>query len=207
MKLRHIISTIAIASLPFVSTKAENPVKRFSFGLEWGIAESMWGRYDYQYRTLENFRAGKTYDTFESHLNGMVLGFAGVNLSRRMNLGIYSGYQGLTNKVRIVPVELKVKYFTGREPGVRGWLLTAGGGVGLNTSGEMDICANLAEAGFGRRIYVGCGVSMDITLTFLAGKSHPPVFNNYDDIMVDTDHLEKSDKISLSGALKISLNL
>jgi len=207
MKLRHIISTIAIASLAVFSMKAGNPVKRFSYGLEWGIAETIWGRYDYQYRTLENFRAGKSFDTFESHINGMVLGFAGVNLSRRMNLGVYSGYQGLTDKVRIVPIELKIKYFTGREPGVQGWLLTAGGGVGLDPSGKMDVCSNLAEAGFGRRIYVGCGVSMDITLTLLAGESHPPVYNNYDDIMVDTEHLEKSDKISLSGALKISLNL
>jgi len=207
MRLRYIISTIAIASLTAFSMQAGTPVRKFSYGLEWGIAETAWARYDYQYRTLENFRAGKVMDTFESHLNGSVLGFAGINVSRRMNIGIYSGYQGITNGVRIIPAKLKIKYFTGREPGIRGWLLAAGAGIGMNPSEKMDICSNLAEAGFGRRVYVGCGVSMDFTLTLLAGWSHPPVYNNYDDVTVDSDHLDKSDKLSLSGAFKISLNL
>ena len=205
MKLRYLISSITIAFLQVVSLNAQTVSDRLSFGLEWGISDSFFALYDYNYRTLEDFRAGKSFKTFESHLNGSVTGFVGVNLSRRLNLGLYSGYQGLTAKVRIIPVELKMKYFTGRNPRISGWLLTAGGGAGFCPSGKSP-CSNLAEAGFGRRFYVGCGVSMDMTFTLIGGYSHPEVYNNYDDVVVDEDHLDKSDKLSLAAALKMSLN-
>ena len=45
-----------------------------------------------------------------------------------------------------------------------------------------------------------------MTFTLIGGYSHPEVYNNYDDVVVDEDHLDKSDKLSLAAALKMSLN-
>ena len=100
---RFILITLA-AALLFPSQMTG---KGFRWGLEWGASGICHSNTYCVYTADEGFIVEYRKLSNRLHVNGTLEGFVGIDFARRMNISLHSGYAGIADGERGVPVSLR----------------------------------------------------------------------------------------------------
>ena len=178
-KLLVILSAQLAMTLP---AKAWNGLR---YSLDWGYMASVYQTYRYNYIAEEEFRVKQHGSSFFLNSNGLVKLFVGTTIGRHAELGMFSGYEGIRQDRRAVPLGLRA-----------GWAFR-----GLNTDGPMCYaeggaalhkdCATsgLGAAGLGWHCQLDHGCGLDFKVGVNVCGDHPPIKG------VSTESLRKSDAL------------
>ena len=147
MKRTLLILTLALCAL---CLQARTP--RLSYGLEWGYTGSFLRHCDYSFICSEGYRIVEHEDQWRYFSNGSVLANVGLDLTRSVNLSVYSGLLGVWARRWMVPVELRARYCPA---GLHadGLVCHAGAALNFPTNPEGDLLP-----GARRRRLPPCGV-------------------------------------------------
>lgn len=177
--------------------------QRVTWSVEWGAAATVYTHHDFQYTTLEGYHIDSHFFNNQFHLNGQLLAYIGLQTSRRFNLAVGTGWQGLQNEIRCLPVSLRATLDLGT-PDKNGMLVFLEGGSGFSENLKRKE-GDFLKIGTGYRIPLGYGIRLKFMGALQASICHPQLFDIYDNITVDDSHLEYSDRTS--GAVVVSMAL
>ena len=176
---------------------------RFVYGVEWGISGNL---FNYNVTTfitdVQSLVQIRSIDPF-FHVNGEILADAGVNIGKRFNLSLAAGYAGIQKNMRFFPAELRGQVFL-RPWQTEGSYFQIGGGGGL-AENKQHRSAFFGRIGYGYRIYLGNGVSIDLKTAVMLAYSHPDAYDKYTGKVVPQVNLRQSDSMSLNTLLCIAL--
>ena len=113
---RFILITLA-AALLFPSQMTG---KGFRWGLEWGASGICHSNTYCVYTADEGFIVEYRKLSNRMHVNGTLEGFVGIDFARRMNISLHSGYAGIADGERGVPLSLRPTLRLGRKPDAGG---------------------------------------------------------------------------------------
>ncbi len=178
--------------------------QRITWGLEWGIAGTVFSHHDYQYTTLEGHHIDQHFNDAQFHVQGLMTARIGLQTSRRLNVSLVSGWQGLQYEIRCIPVSLRVTYAMGADPEDAGISTFLEGGIGIkeNLKGKEGY---FAKTGLSYRIPLGYGTRLCMNAAAQGSFCQPAIYDPYDTIYVDESHLEYSYRFSLAPVVSISL--
>lgn len=199
MKLRILFIGILllIAALPGFA-------QGWTASLEWGYTGTIVSSHDYQYTTLEGYHIDNRDTDFRYHSNG----YAGIQFGRDfkngMNLSFCTGLYGIQYEIRSVPFGLRASWAFRRQADMAGWAGLVEAGIGLS---DYDFRKNCEYARIGAmyRIPLGAGVRLRFLTALQGSHTHPVPYNPYDDVAVDADHLEYSNRIYAGLTVGIGL--
>lgn len=138
---------------------------RISWGLEWGYTGTFLKTAHQNFICNEGYRIveNPVYSNYFS--NGSVLANAGVDMTGKLNLSLYSGLQGVYSKRWMVPLELRARWCPS---GLYsdGLILTGGGGLAFPTSPLRETCFR-ARAGVGYRMALIKEMSVDFIFSWM----------------------------------------
>ena len=177
--------------------------QEITWSVEWGTAATFYTHHDYQYTTLDGHHIDEHYYDTQTHLHGLMTARVGIQASRRLNLSLGTGWQGLQREIRCMPVSLRATLDLG-DPQKNGMLTFLEGGIGI-TEDFKGKAGDFAKLGMGYRIPLGYGVQLRFLAALQASLCHPQLFDIYDNITVDDNHLEYSDRSA--GAVVINMAL
>ncbi len=135
-----------------------------SFGLEWGYTGTFLRTHQYNYIYSAGSRIIDNGSNWWYYSNGSVLAGAGLDVSRTVNLSVYSGLLGVYSHRWMVPVELRTSWCpAGLEED--GLITHAGVAATFPTSTLMETTARI-NLGAGRRFKVYRHISVDFQMSF-----------------------------------------
>ena len=198
MQLRLLFVLVSgMLSLPLTA-------QRITWGLEWGIAGTVFSHHDFQYTTLEGHHIDQHLNEGQFHVHGLMTARIGLQTGPRLNLSLISGWQGMQYEIRCIPVSLRMTYAFGTDPESAGISTFLEGGIGLkeNLNGSNG---TFAKTGFSYRIPLGYGFRLCMNAAAQATFCQPDIYDPYDLIYVDDGHLEYSYRFSLAPVVSMSL--
>ena len=198
MQLRVLFILVSgLLSLPVTA-------QRITWGLEWGVAGTVFSHHDYQYTTLEGHHIDQHFNDTQFHVQGLMTARIGLQTSPRMNVSLGGGWQGLQYGIRCIPVSLRMTYVWSADPEGAGVATFLEGGIGIkeNLKGKEGY---FAKAGLSYRIPLGYGVRLCMNAAAQGSFCQPAIYDPYDLIYVDENHLEYSYRFSLAPVMSISL--
>lgn len=153
-------------------------MRLMSFSLEWGGAFNAFYRLHNNYVTNEGSRVDIRDNGLRPDFNADILASAGFNLTTNLNLSVTSGYQGLQDGHRIIPLTLRGSWFFGDDPGQNRWFAYVDGGIGFRASEYIrNFISPLAKTGFGYRLVLGEVIKLDFSCGFQYCHLHPDLFD------------------------------
>lgn len=168
------------------------------------MAATVYTHHDFQYTTLDGYHIDDHYYDTRSFLHGIMMARIGIQASRRLNLSLGSGWQGLQYETRCIPVSLRGTLDFGN-PDKNGFLTFLEGGIGLSENLKKK-SGDFVKIGTGYRIPLGYGIQLRLMAALQASVCHPQLFDIYDNVVVDNDHLEYSDRTAGSIVFSMSLD-
>ena len=170
-RLASILLLIAVSAAAWAWTP------RISYGLEWGYTGSPLKTHQYSYIYSAGSRITDNGAQWRYFSNGSLLAGAGLDVSSKVNLSLYSGLVGVYSERWMVPLELRARWCP------KG--LTAGGPIAHAGAAAMFPTSSLLETagrinvGGGWRCMVYKHISIDLLLSLNATLDH--------DILYDPD--------------------
>ena len=175
MEILRRISAVFIAALALMLSGPEAGAKVFSFGVEWGANAKLGELYHYNYIDNSGGRVDDKNSMFSYHANGHVLGKIGINLGQKFRLDVNSGYMGIADGTRVVPVTLRANIMPkGRSESGFMYFLDGGTFFNENLSDRLGL---LGAAGFGYRIALTRNVGLDFLFNVRCAYDHPDIVN------------------------------
>ncbi len=160
--MKKLLAIVILVALSSFQLKAGMP--HISFGAEWGYTGTFLKTSQHNficsegYRIIENPVSGRYFS------NGSVLVNAGVDVSGKINLSVYSGLQGVYSHRWVVPVMMRMRWCpAGLDSD--GFLLFAGGGATFPTTVLRETGAE-SQLGVGYRVALFKGISVDLLLSW-----------------------------------------
>ena len=170
------------------------------FGAEWGLSYPVISGTHATFLTEDGYLVENKELKVNEHINALVLGSIGIDLSRRFGLYVLSGYMGVTKGERVVPVTLRgVCSLSDRLTGSSIYA-EAGGGFrkGNKTTG-------IVRLGY----IFSYGLTDRLSLNFNAGSiisfSHPDIYDKYSGRYVPKPDLGLSNSLNVGAALTVGL--
>jgi len=194
---RLILILFVLLSFPFF---AEG--KKVTFGCEWGtgISYAKYHVYNYLYESGKR-NSGRTLE-MTRRMNGNFLFHVGCDLSRRLNLAVYSGFEGISDEMSVLPVTLRATGFlTGSEKD--GFLAYLDAGVGLD---EVRIHALLGRAGIGYRMALTEVTNLDFMLSYRLTLTHPDLLDPDSREPIKENRIARNDLFLNKVTFSIGLN-
>lgn len=108
MSSRAIILTLI---LPLLSGPLMARTPLFRYGLEWGFTPMVYETCHLNYLVEEGYRVDDSSSDVMFTPNAVLLAGFGVNVSNNISLGIYSGYAGLSEENRVIPLSFRATWF------------------------------------------------------------------------------------------------
>lgn len=188
-----ILSLICLAAIP-----ANAQLLKPNCGLEWGTGTNIYSAHRYNYISSLGYRTSEYEQGADFYLNAEILLRAGVQIGRKFNVSICSGYMGIAEDFRTVPVLGMVDFhFKGvMEDGVY---------VSLNVGKGFVQPCSLALAGVGYRTMIGRSSSIDFALKIRETFSRPVIRDIEDGQPVPENRIRRN--IATYSALNISISL
>lgn len=149
-------------------------VPLFTYGLEWSysaIFNVIWHHNFYTEYGRVNDKDTRGF--YES--NGEILAHAGINLGKKVNLSLYSGYSGSLYNVRIVPFSLRLTCFYGNDSYANRWFSYIDGGNGIPVT-RMHTSYYAGKIGGGYRISLSRSVKLDFNLAYRLSYISPDIY-------------------------------
>ena len=182
--------------------KAEKQ-RLFTYTVEWG-ASGNWFNYNVStyitdVQSLVNIRNINPF----FHLNGELMAGVGLNVGKRLNLSLLTGYCGIQKGVRFYPAELRASVFL--QPGrSKGAFFFLGGGGGICEERRQKT-AFFGRGGYGYRFDIGSGAALDFRAALQGAYSHPDVTDKYTGKIVQQSNLRRSKSISINTIFSVAL--
>lgn len=183
--------------------RAGNP--SVSFGLEWGYSLSFFNLRQFNYLDAEGSRVNVDERIFKAGSNAGILASFGLNVGERCNFSISSGYMGVEDNVRLVPLLAGI---TCVPAGIEesGFVFNVRAGAGMNVLDHTRILP-LADLGLGYRISFGNGCGIDLKFILRGAYDHPSIFDpTYETGYVPVENIRDNRAIYLSAGLSTALN-
>lgn len=194
MKRTLLILTLALCAL---CLKARTP--RLSYGLEWGYTGSFLRHCDYSFICSEGYRIVEHEDQWRYFSNGSVLANVGLDLTRSVNLSVYSGLLGVWARRWMVPVELRARYCPA---GLHSDGLVCHAGAALNfPTKTLKETGFRVHAGAGYRLAVYRDISVDLLLSIQYTTDHDLIKDP------DTGSWVPHSSIEFNNASYLALNI
>ena len=199
MKLRlPVISvTFLLGSLTAVHAQ------KLTCHLEWGITGTVYNVHDLHYTTLQGYHMEPRYTESGLHANGFVGLQAGITAGKRLQFDFCTGYYGLQDGVRSIPVGLRGTWHF-RDRDMSGMLAFAEGGIGFSDE-NWKKNTDYVRAGTGYMLVLGAGVHLKLMLSGQLSLSHPIPYDPFDNIYVDPSRLTRSNRYSLGISVGTAL--
>lgn len=184
--MRSLLPHVGVAlSLPAsraddVSGEAYPVIERkrrlLSCSLEWSGAFNSLYHFHHNYVNQEGSRYDLRDYGLKVNFAGEVLVSLGFNVTDNLNLSLYSGYMGLPDQHRVVPLSIRGTWYFGKEPAENRWFAYADAGVGFRASEYLrNLVSPVAKAGFGYRIPLGAYANLDFFAGFQFCHFHPDI--------------------------------
>lgn len=184
------------------------PLERLRGGVEWGYTQNCWHWYHYNYLTDAMARVNSEDSEFELHPGGHIYAYLGYQIGRRWELDLISGWAGVWEGRRVVPVDLRVtRFFSGLDSNGLKAFIEAGEVISHNDA-SSELPSNIIKLGGGYRIMITSRSSVDFAISVHRCLDHPagvtdPQYN----YSVSAGHLRRSDTAYMGINFSISVNL
>ena len=190
----------------------------FTWGFEWGSTLSFYDRSSYIFMAEEGFAVEGNEFIDTPHMNAFALAFLGYYVSRDVVVSLNTGWQGIQNGRRIIPVTGRIAYtFAGLPklpsksdeqvttsiPGLQHFVFFDTG-LGISQA-QLHGMTMLAKAGYGLRIPLGYGTGLDTMISFQSCYAHPEIYDNFADKKVLWSRVGKSDSVYLGVSLSMAV--
>lgn len=150
-----------------------NPFPRVTYGLEWGYTSTLYSYTHLNYRTEVGYRMDIKDGRFHYTPNGELLASVGYNLNGNMNLSFITGYAGLDEGCRVVPLSLRGTYYIGECTHDRFFTFLDGGiGIDEHLDGPLSWTG---KAGAGYRVHLSRSINLDFLLDIRIVKTSPDI--------------------------------
>lgn len=163
MKVRKLLISALLLMAASPLCAAASP---FTAGVEWGANAMVYASVDRNYIDRAGSRVDASSRGLSFYLNGTLRAFAGVYAGGKLRFDLGTGYIGLADSRREIPLTLRANYLAGGR-NADGAVLFLDGGAGFSTvsSGVVGI---LGAAGAGYRMHMaeGSGLSFLFNLRF-----------------------------------------
>lgn len=177
---------------------------KLSLGVEWGYSVSFHNIRHFNYLDAEGSRIDVNDRFFKAGSNAGILASIGVNIAEKCNLSLCSGYLGVEDNIRIVPLLAR---FTVVPSGVHkgGFILTLDGGAGIDVLNTGRILP-LADFGTGYRVGFDSGICLDFKFMLRGVYDNPSIFDpTFDDGYVPASNIKTNQAVYLSAGLSAAL--
>ena len=201
-----ILSLILMTAVVTSAADKTRAFPRVTFGLEGSYAVTFLTFNHYNYISAEGYRVNsKKYDT-GIRGNGQLLLNVGCNVSRNLNLALYTGMTGIYSRGLGTPLTLRATVLFGQDPDSRRWFTFADGGVIADWAGEPRV-SPCGKLGGGYRIRLSRSVKLDFIVAYQMLVAHPPVNEDIGGTLVPVaeSRLRRSDTWGNSLAFGIGL--
>ena len=174
----------------------------FRYGLEWGMQMPAVTGFDCSFITAEKYLVSEKELKYGHHINGIVSGFVGYDVIRRLNISLFAGYEGLTKGERGFGSSLRGTAHLSGNPGVSGSSVFLEGGVFWRDGHDLS---ETAKAGYSHRINLISFLALDINCGICLSSSHPDVYDKYSGCMVTKENLGHLRNIAVGPFLTVAL--
>ena len=178
---------------------------RFTFGVESSYVLTFINYSHFNYISADGDRRNEKYTTFNVFNNGQILVHAGINVSRCLNLSLYTGYGGVYWHERLIPLSLRLSWYSGDDPMSDRWILFCSGGTGFNDFDDPSKLSAECKAGGGYRISLNRIAKLDFIVAFQETYTHPLAYESDVGDYVPPERLRRND--SWFGALTFGIAL
>jgi len=203
---RHVISLFVLTLA--ISASAKGPgwsPSRLRCGIEWGYTSTLYEKHYIGYVSDVGSRVESSGESLIYNSNGHFISYIGVEMGKRFETDITSGYIGIVQGRRVIPLTLRETfYFNGcRKDGFK---IFADGG--LCFIGTFQHQQNwIAKAGVGYRMMLGDKPAMDFSLSVHGANDHPKsVYVSENSYPVPVQDLRKSDRQYLGVDISVAVS-
>lgn len=187
-----------------ITANAAEPA-RFRFGADWGVVPQVFHTNEATYITMVGYRVSDPFRRdFQYFTNGYMTFNAGFEFANHFALYAKTGWMGISEDYRIMPLIGELQYFFKSYMGCDSPFMMVYGGTGLHGSGFSDKIA-MAGIGAGHRHCLSNSVSIDATLRIQWCGYNPLPVDEFEGI-VSRDRVIFSFANSVAVGFGLSLN-
>lgn len=176
---------------------------RLTFGLEWGYVAAIHSGFHFYYFAPEGFRVDEFGNSFGCISNAEVYVKAGYNLSDIWNIALYTGYAGVADINKAIPVSLRGTRFFGDAPDDDRWFAFLDIGTGICIKKPVQEILS-AKAGGGYRLSLSRNTKLDFLFSVRTMLTHPYVY--YDGVKISYDKINRNNAYVNSLSVGIGLS-
>lgn len=163
--------TLAIIALCLMTAIPAKAWKGLRFNMDWGYRAAVYQSYSYNYIAEEGFRVDQHGQEAIMNSNGLLNMFIGSQLGDHAELGIFSGYEGIRQDRRVIPLGLRANWlFRGAD--ADGPMCYIEGGAAFHSDCKATGTGTVG-AGWHLQLDHGAGLEFKIGIN-LCG-DHPPI--------------------------------
>ncbi len=194
-----LFNLLIFSFLSIFISEAKTP-RTAGLSAEWGGGITFLDCYSFSYLRTDGTRLKGNPCTFLFNPNAHLLIKYDADISSQWNLSVMSGYEGIYDRTRIIPLTVRGSYFPGtcsREG--RFWFLE--GGTGVKT--DFSTLAALGRIGWGKRFHLSEITSLDFMVSYRSALFKYDHIDDPDEVPVDQIYTNRK----ITGTVSISVAL
>ena len=199
------IGVISIMLMLFLSTPAmhaQEDMPRITFGAEWSGTAAFFTAYHFNYFSPDGYRYDQRGAEIGPTFNGEGLLHIGYNMNDRWNLGIYTGFTGISRIHNAIPITFRAtRLFKANKFGDR-WLAYADAGTGFSLKEQIQEIFVL-KLGSGYRFSLSRDSKLDLLLSARCTYTHPEIYFEHEPI--SQRWTNRNDALVVSASIGMSV--
>lgn len=204
MKRKLIVSLFLIAAAS-LGCAAKSPGERaVTFGAEWGANMLFFQSSENVFLDEAGSRVMTSDKGLPLYTNGTLRCFAGIYLSDKVRLDLGTGFTGIADSRRAVPISLRANYLSGgrSSDGVTAFI---DGGAGFSTL-DKGLVGMLLSAGAGYRKWLCRGAGLSMMLNLRLATDHPGIISPNGSGFIPEADIKRNDSVYLSTGITVSID-
>lgn len=200
--MKRILTALLLMLAAYSAAGQDKPYPLVRYGLEWAGSVKLIDSHHFNYISSEaGYRIDDENISFKPSVNGLILASISLNLTRKLSMGIYSGFQGISEKQRIVPVFLRTAYsFKGCDKD--GVFTFCDLGAGLRHL-SLENRVMMARIGSGYRVVFSRNTAFSMLLSIQAADDKPIIWDKYAEEYVSTQNT----RLNTAGYLAVNFGI
>ena len=175
---------------------------KYTFGVEWGYVATFQSGYRYIFFPPEGYRVDVRDNSFRLQSNADLYIHSGINLSRSWNLSLYTGYAGVGDIHKVLPVSIRVTRYFGKDPLSDRWFAFSDLGSGICFKRPVQEILT-GKIGGGYRMSLSRYSKLDFIISARMTYTHPQI--TYDQEIISHDMVRRNN--AYVSALSLGLGL
>lgn len=176
MKRGLLISVFAIlACIPAIAAGPQG-VPFFEYGLEWGSSSTLYTSRHQNYTSDEGYRINESHSGWTFVSGGYITVNMGLNVTRWLNVGINTGYAGITEGRRAIPLTARASFYP-KGIDSDGIMCFLDGGVGFTDIRVPSKTCTLFSLGTGYHLAFSRLVGLNFICKLRLASDHPDIMD------------------------------